>query len=240
MKYSPYSFSKIDTFEQCKYKFKLQYIDKVEVPSSNIHLERGTLFHHLLEHTNHFSRDCSKFPDIQLKLISKEEKQNIIDKYNAFIRSPMYQRLSSLPVIGNEIEFGLDKSLNPINYYNKDCIIRGKIDLLSISENNDILIVDWKTGKVKTKSNIPNTNQLTLYAIWVFKVFGREKTTGIFSYVEHDNVFNEYEFDIKQLPEYAQAFGKKISAIEKEEIFEKKVTKLCDWCKYKNHGICTI
>ena len=80
MKYSPYSFSKIEVFEQCKNKFKLQYIDKIKTSSSNIHLERGTFFHHLLEHTNFFSKDSKTFPEITLELLSDEEKKKIEEK----------------------------------------------------------------------------------------------------------------------------------------------------------------
>ena len=42
MKFIPYSYSKIASFKQCPYKFKLQYIDKVEIPfETNIALEKG-------------------------------------------------------------------------------------------------------------------------------------------------------------------------------------------------------
>ncbi|MFW6311771.1 MAG: PD-(D/E)XK nuclease family protein [Nanoarchaeota archaeon] len=43
MKYNPYSVSKIETFESCKRKFKLQYIDKIKVPDIRYHLEKGKL-----------------------------------------------------------------------------------------------------------------------------------------------------------------------------------------------------
>jgi hypothetical protein len=51
MKYTPYSYSKMDTFEKCPRRFKYQYIDKIKVPQEhNEHLEKGKCINLLLEH----------------------------------------------------------------------------------------------------------------------------------------------------------------------------------------------
>jgi RecB family exonuclease len=236
MKYAPYSYSKIECFEQCPYKFKLQYIDKHKVPSENIHLERGTLFHHLLEHTT--PNKNYKIPEYTSKILSESEIKEVYDKYNKFTIQPIFQRILNLPAIGKEIEFGLDKKLEPCSYYSENCVIRGKIDHLCINEDNVFFIVDWKTGKIKSKEYIPYANQLMLYAIWAFKALGKEKVIGNFVYVEHDSSFHEYVFEKQYLPEYSKAFGQKISKIEKTENFEKNINKLCDYCDYKKYGIC--
>jgi len=50
MKYAPYSYSKIGTFQQCPLKYKLQYVDKLPVdqaPSPAI--ERGLAAHKFAE-----------------------------------------------------------------------------------------------------------------------------------------------------------------------------------------------
>ena len=46
---------------------------------------------------------------------------------------------------------GLDKKLQPCNYFSEDAILRGKIDF-TIKDGNKILVVDWKSGKVKEQA----------------------------------------------------------------------------------------
>ena len=68
MKFSPYSFSKIGTFSQCPYRFKLQYIDKIKIPFEiNIALEKGKYIHSLIE--QYIKNEVEAFLEFYAKII---------------------------------------------------------------------------------------------------------------------------------------------------------------------------
>lgn len=230
MKYAPYSHSKIDTYVNCNYKFKLKYIDKIYPDIDLSHLEKGKFVHYLLEtypKWDYSSYNCS---------IAEEVKKYYLEQLQKQASYGVLKDILHMPTIGCEIPFGLDINLNPVNYYDSSKVLGGYIDRVSKGEDC-IVISDYKTGKVKEYQYFSNNHQIVLYAIWAFKVFNVDKVIGKYVYVEHDEI-REFHFDRKYLKNYTKTFGKDIVSIEKDSEFIKKPSPLCESCEYFLSGFC--
>lgn len=118
MKYTPYSFSSLSTFDQCPRKFKYAKIDKApKSPKDMTPLIKGGAVHSILEHFPNPS-DHKRASDYQY----------IVDKFKETSLAKKYLYLEHV----SEYNFGLDKELKPCDYSNKEGLFRGKIDHICI------------------------------------------------------------------------------------------------------------
>lgn len=214
-----YSVSKIQCFEQCPLKFKLKYIDKVEVERSNA-LKRGSNVHAIFENLGKTGGTPAN-----------PEELSVVEK---FLGSEVGKEL--LPVIlkaQKEVRIGLKKAeggLEPCEYSSK-ALFGGIIDLLY---NNRIL--DYKTGKAKSY-NEQDWTQLTWYAIWLFLKTDYESIDISYIYVEH-NVINTKTLYRKDLKELIESMLRRFVALKKftdNPTQEHRVSWLCDYCDCKAH-----
>jgi hydroxymethylpyrimidine pyrophosphatase-like HAD family hydrolase len=234
MKFIPYSYSKIGTFKQCPYKFKLQYIDKVKIPfETNIALEKGKYIHSLIEHYI----KGTKLENFNFSLSTEKDIKEYDNIFNELKIDGLFQAL-----IANDGErfvehgFGLklkDGKLIPTNYKNGE-LVRGFIDFLKI-KNEKAIIVDWKTGKFREDQD---KLQVMIYAIWAFLNFPQIKeVVTIFYFVEHKKITSK-TFKREDLPFLVKEFLTIIAKIEKCIEFNKNVSPLCNWCPMKKFGYC--
>lgn len=234
MKYNPYSFSKISTFS-CPMKFKLNYIDKIRVKTSNIALEKGSYIHQMLEDYSKSVEDSN----FEFRLSTPEQIREYQEIFQNFVDSPEGHKYLDPEPFGVELEFALkieDKKLVPTNYHNKQALIRGKIDHAIRPSVNRMILLDWKTGKVK---DVPDVLQVLVYAVWCFYNFPEvDVVDTAFVYVEHSQS-KEYTFTRANLKKFEEKMLQKIIEIELAKEFPKRETALCNWCDYRKQGICT-
>lgn len=236
-KYSPYSFSKMDSWKQCPKKYEYNYIIKPEmeyVPSPV--LEKGILTHAVLEFATIDKLDEFTLDD-EFKALSTKEAEKIISQALTFTdSSTIYKRIKSLKGLKvTEQEMFLGDKLQPVEKL-EDALIRGFIDLLIYDEKKNICyIYDWKTGgksKEALKKWPKPKDQLELYAIWANQVFGVKFIEAAFVYVEHDHIA-KYTFNENEIPSLIEKFNNKINKIEEDTKFKKNLTQLCAWCDFK-------
>ena len=234
MKYIPYSYSKIATYKHCPYRFKLQYIDKVEIPfETNIALEKGKYIHSLIEY---FIKE-KELEGFNFSLSTEDDIKNYNKIFTDLKLNPLFQALINKDgKIFVEEGFGIqikDKEFIATNY-TKDSVVRGYIDFIKIKDNKAI-IVDWKTGKYKEEQD---KLQTLIYALWTFLKFPQvNEISTIFYFVEH-NKYITYKYNRNQLNELKKEFLQNIVKIEKENNFNKNISKLCEWCPMKKFGYC--
>jgi len=217
MKYAPYSYSRISVHEQCPRKFKYSYI--LKLPEENVDktaLFKGSALHNSLE--NYPGKGSHKLC---------EKYQPIIDD---FLKTK-YKKYLDMPHISEEA-IGLDENLNPCQY-SKKAMFRGKVDYFTVTDKKTILIADWKSGKYRDEK-YQSYDQLMFYAIYFFKKYSKVNTIIIkYIYIEH-NLDNSMKLERKYLDNYCNSLNKSINSAESSN-FEKKSSKLCDWCSYKNY-----
>jgi CRISPR/Cas system-associated exonuclease Cas4 (RecB family) len=235
--HSPYSHSKMETWTSCPKKFEFNYIinpPRIEVP--NPVLEKGTLFHGILEFDMSDKLDNFELPDT-FKALSKNDAEEIINKALLFTEeSDTYKWIKSLK--GKKVseqEMFLGKNLEPVDSIEKS-LIRGFIDLIIYDKDSkSCYIFDWKTGG-KSKEDLKKwpkaKDQLELYAIWANQMYDVEYIETAFIYVEHDHMA-KYTFEKNDIQTLKTKFKNKINNIEEDKTFKKNLTQLCAWCDFK-------
>jgi len=168
---SEFSYSRIDTYEMCPSKYFFSYIKK-EPRRFNAPAVLGNIVHSVLE-------DCiSKDSDLDIGQMKKLYKDNLLS-YDPAGKIP-----KELVDVGDEIVeefFDLNKN-KKFNVYGKEVgfnfvignySIIGYIDRVDVI-NNDVYIVDYKTGKREVAlKDIPSNLQLRNIRIGSQKSFPR-------------------------------------------------------------------
>jgi ATP-dependent exoDNAse (exonuclease V) beta subunit len=236
LKFTPYSYSKIDCFIQCPAKFKFKYIDKINLFTENKALEKGSRVHEIIE----FYQPTKwwKMPSFNYKLLDETEQKEAEKIAIDFVESEFGKFYLLHPgAIGHEIHVGMDRKLQPCNYYAENVMILGKIDFL-IKDGRTMYIVDWKTGKVKDQAYMSN-DQLMLYSIWVFNMFSDiDEVIADYVYVEHGEK-HSFTFKRENYKNFSKNYANKLKNIETEESFPMKTGPLCNWCDYKKQDYCS-
>jgi len=249
---SIYSYSKIETFEKCKLKFKYRYIDKIipDIPK-NIEAHLGTAVHATLEwfyqqvinkkipvineiievYSNKWIEGYS--PDISI--VNKE--LTIQDYFNKGVEFLVTYYMKNYPFKDNTIavEERIDINLDEI----KGIKIIGFIDrLVHNIEANEIEVHDYKTANtLPLKEDIENSKQLALYSIAMKELFGKNKNVCmIWHFLAHDIKFCLRKTN-EELDKLKKEILELIDKIESTKDFPASPSRLCDWCEYKN--ICT-
>jgi len=239
--FSSYSFSKISTFYQCPYRYKLKYLDKIKVPfETNIALEKGKIIHSLIE--GYFKDEVQPF---NYELSTKEDLERYYQIFEDFKKENFIQKLSKLKFIEVEKGFSLineNGTLKAKSDYDYSALLKGYIDFLGVLEKNEkkiMVIIDWKTGKPPKE---PNILQVKLYSLWAFLNYqGIDEIRTCFYYVEH-NIKKCFTYRREELNNIKEEIFNKIKYIENEKEFRKNITPLCDYCEMKkfNHCNCEL
>ena len=233
MRFSPYSFSKMNLYEMCPKKFDYNYIQKLGIWVPNLATERGSYIHLLLENDTKGKPTTYKFT-----LIDDEIQQECIDIYENFKKTDLGEYYFSPPAEA-EVDFGVKRTengLEPCSYYDKEALFRGKIDHFINHENGLLTMADWKTGKV---SAFPAPLQLAMYALWGFLKYPEVSyVETAFVYVEHQEAEKPYTFKREHLQALTKKVIEKIVEIEVSKEYPKKETVLCNYCEYRKSGLC--
>jgi len=244
-----YSHSKISTFENCPFRYKLQYIDKIEPDAPNtIEAFMGSMIHEALEKLYKDRNEGKHNTLIDIKIFFKETWEKnytpdiLIAKYR--MKEQDYKQLGwkflfnyynsiflhdQLEIIGIETEEIM--KLPDGNEYHI------RIDKLGKDKQGNYFVCDYKTNsRMKEQQDADEDRQLAMYSIWVKKNFQDAKSVKL---IWHMLAFNETvisernEKQEEKLIEEVLEKIKKIEQAEKECNFPKNPSKLCDYCLYR-------
>src|SRR3989344_2039890 len=239
-----YSHSKLTTFEQCKYKYKLKYIDKVkvEIPTT-IEAFIGDLVHRTLEklHTDlkyqklnelnellkFYNELWEKEYTIEIRIVKDYSQENYKKMGEKFITVyyNKYKPFDQITILGLETEDIL--TLPDGNAYDI------RIDKLGCKDNI-YYICDYKTNnKLKNQEEADSDRQLAMYSIWVKNKFKDAKKVFLLWHMlafDKEIVSERSDEELKKLQEKIISL---IKEIENCKNFPQNVTKLCDYCDFK-------
>jgi hypothetical protein len=244
-----YSYSKISCYGQCKFKFKLKYLDKNFLFSANIATDFGSLVHSIEEDIAKAIQSGQPINYIALKNKFIIESRKLALKYpteffatdksgrtyqekvylyldSAIYRLERYmQQHPELRIIGIEQKFEYD--YDGVHSFN------GSIDRAFINiETNDILIQDIKTWAVPAQnSELKAPLQFAVYTMAAEKLWG----------VPYNQIKCEYDLPLCDITQAAQSedlvadgrpeLDKLFKGIH-DENFRPTVSALCHWCEY--------
>lgn len=241
-----YSHSRISTFEQCKYKYKLQYIDKVkvEIPTT-IEAFMGDLVHRTLEklyselqyQKNNTLQELLRFFN---EVWQTEWSEDILiakkgltaDNYRkmgeAYI-SMFYERyhpFDQMTILGLETEERM--TLSDGNQYHV------RIDKLCC-KGDTYYVCDYKTNsRMKNNDDADGDRQLAMYSIWVKDKFKDAKKVVLLWHMLAFDKEVTSERTEEQLEELHQEVVQTIKEIEECKEWPTHVTALCDYCIFKS------
>jgi len=244
-----YSYSRLETFEKCKLKFKYRYLDKIipDIPK-NIEAHLGTIVHETLEwiYTNIMKNIIPSLDDVIIyyseKWTEKYELETLIvnkfmtekDYFNKGVSFLIDYYFKHSPFNENTIAIEKRIEINLDETGEKKLV--GFIDRLAHNiATNEMEIHDYKTANtLPTKEELERNRQLALYSIAIKEEFGKDKDVHlIWHYLAHNQ-----KIDIKKTNEELENLKKEvitlINQIEQTTQFPPNPSKLCGWCEYKN------
>lgn len=143
----------------------------------------GTAVHRFMEVCD-FSEVKKDFQSEKTRLVSANkltlQQAEVIDeqKINAFFDSPLYSRISNAEKVYREQKFTIFVPLSvaeensPEEFQNEQILVQGVIDCAFV-ENGKIIVIDYKTDKIKTLSELEKRyhRQLEIYKIAAEQIF---------------------------------------------------------------------
>jgi len=247
-----YSHSKISTFEQCPFRFKLRYIDKIKPEiEKSIEAHLGTAVHDTLEwiyiqakkditttidqallfYTETWKKGFSPSIEIVKKEFTAE------DYFNKGIQFLLNYHKKHFPFKDGTLD--IEKYISINLGKNKEHQIRGFIDRLVFNpETSAYEIHDYKTAKqLPTQKKMDKDRQLALYSIAIKELYGQDKeVTLIWHYLAHDTQIKSTRTN-QQLEQLKQELIESIEIIESTKEFPIQKSILCGWCEYKNQCV---
>lgn len=243
-----YSHSKLSTFEQCPYKYKLKYIQKVPSPiEKTIEALLGTCVHDSLEwlYKKVIEGTTPTLDDVLEKYISRwqeDYKDNIL---------VVKQNLTSEDYKNKGIQFLIDyyTKHHPfkdgtlemekqvwINLTEEHSLI-GYIDRLVYNKDKEEYeIHDYKTANsLPPQEKIDKDRQLALYSIAIKEIFGEDKPVILtWHYLSHNKqIFSKRTQE--ELENLKTETIQLIQKIENAKIYPTQKSILCNWCEYKEY-----
>ncbi len=244
-----YSHSRMSSYENCPYQYKLRYIDriKVDVPTT-IECFMGDMVHQTLEFlykNKKFKKRVAKnilikfYRDLWKKnysddiLIVKADKENVkgenYRKMGEKFISDYYDRMKpfdQLTILGLETT---DRMTLPDG--NQWHI---RIDKFACDSEGNYYVCDYKTNaRMKDQEEADSDRQLALYSVWVKDKFKDAKSVKL---IWHMLAFNKdavSERTDEQLQKLQEEVCEIIKEIENAKEFPRNQTALCDYCVYK-------
>ncbi len=250
------SYSLLDTFKQCPYKYKLLAIDKIKEPK-NPDLAFGSYIHYILhwfyshkpqtitlkELLGFYEQNWSdvKYTDLETKrevnlnnVYYEEGKETLETFYKS---NKEKNNFNDSLIIGLETKFESviqDKNQNTH-------ILSGVIDRVDKIGNEEFEIIDYKTNRtLPSFRDVQKNQQLALYGIGV-KQLWPNITTDRLNFSLYLLKFNE-KITIKKtnddLEQAKEEIINTIKEIESINEFSPKPSKRCSWCGFKD--ICPV
>lgn len=166
-------------------------------------LKKGTIYHTLLEHLDFNISSLNELEKLITSLkennILKEDEINVIDKTKIldFLSSDLSKRIKNSNLVKREQPFVI--GLSPFEVYNNKkyenlsstILVNGIIDLY-FEENNELVLVDYKTDKLKSKKSILDKYyiQLSIYKKALEQSTGKKVKETILCMISENKYIN--------------------------------------------------
>lgn len=245
-----YSHSKLSSYEQCSYKYKLKYIDKIPSPiEKSIEAHLGICTHDTLEwlYKEVLQNRLPELDELLQRYAAqwkRDYKDNFLivktnvtaeDYKNKGIQFIIDYYMKHKPFKDGtlEMEKQIFVSLAPESEHK----IIGYIDrLVHNKETDEYEVHDYKTANhLPDKKKFEEDRQLALYSIGIKQLLGQNKKVILtWHYLNHNmQIFSKRTND--QLEQLKKDIIQLIKKIEQTTDFKTNTSILCNWCEYKDY-----
>ncbi|MFC1683686.1 RecB family exonuclease [Candidatus Zixiibacteriota bacterium] len=244
-----YSYSRLETYQNCPLKYKFQYIDRIPRRTSGVEAFVGSRVHEALEKLykdllagkRNTKEDLLTFYDQQWARHWDEETVTIVrtdiapdDYHRGGLRCvDMYydrhQPFDEDATMGVEVRVVF--ALDPESRYR----MQGYIDRLVRAKDGVWEIQDYKTSSsLPTQEQVDEKSQLALYQIGVQQKWPQvKKFRQVWHFLRHDTALSSTRTE-DQLDDLRRSTIQLIEEIEAQQDFPPTKSNLCSWCDFQD------
>jgi CRISPR/Cas system-associated exonuclease Cas4 (RecB family) len=207
-----WSYSRLNTYRQCPYRYKLTVIEKRKEPESSA-LLRGQTIHKLAEN---YIKGISKSIAPELKTFTAEFKA--LKKFD----------------VDAETQWAFTREWKTTEWFAYDVWNRMVIDAAALvkpkKKGSDIIlrVIDFKTGKVYGE----NEEQLGLYALGGMSRYPEVDAVETELWYLDQGEEKKIMFSREKVPELVEYWDKETKALFKDKTFAPRPGDHCRWCPF--------
>lgn len=225
------SYTRLSTFESCKFRAKLAYIDKIPEPERP--LPPGK--------TEHANVRGSRLHDAA-ELYVKGGTELIPELMKFETEFKKLRELHKAGSVSTEGEWSFRKDWTPVPWMSADVWIRVKLDAIVFLSAEHAVVIDYKSGK-RYGNEIKHGEQCQLYQLASFIRYPKiQKITTELFYLDLDELVSQ-TYTRSQGLRFLKGFEDRIEKLTTEEDFPPNPSQYgCRWCAYgpKGTGHCSV
>ena len=170
-KYAPWSFSKLETAESCPAQFAHKHVRKTASAPATSDTKVGIVAHAILERRVQGlpEADAKKAASDASPLTTQEREmlQLLDESMDDFLRRfDAFCKREGVTKILCEEAWGFTDAYQKADFFGADVYFRGKLDLGAITRDNDLYLIDHKSGRAKPLArDQKKRQQLQAYAV---------------------------------------------------------------------------
>jgi DNA helicase-2/ATP-dependent DNA helicase PcrA len=249
-----FSFSQLAAFATCPLQYKFAFILKIPAASDKASLIFGRVLHNtlynfllpILSETKKIQASLFADEKVPLKIEDLITAKRLATLYQEFWQPDGYKDKEERAAYLEKGRLALNRFLtdyqnNPpseIIFLEKKFsfkigsdVIKGTMDRVDRLADGSLEIIDYKTGKSKTKLEFKDKRQLILYKIFLEEFLGEKVSQLSYYYLESGEKFsfNATEKDIEKLKTGVMA---EIAAIKRRD-FTPSPSPMCEFCDFR-------
>ena len=244
-----YSHSRLGTYENCPFQYKLRYVDKVKpILGNTIESFMGSMVHDALEWLYKLARDSNvvskealinKYDELWIEKwkddIRVVKKELTADNFKETGKTCLEMYYDRYHPFDQALTIGLEERM--IIELPEDKKMQGYIDRLDKIADGHVSVHDYKTSsRVPPQAKADQDRQLGLYALAVHQKYPEiKKIDLVWHYVRFDEEVRssrtEQQLDI--MVENTVNLIKDVETATDLKNFPTKTSILCNWCEFK-------
>lgn len=210
-----WSNSRLNTYEQCPFKARLLYIDKMVEPGSAA-MDNGKAVHTEIE--KYLKGPDRRVPQSAIKLCADYEELYDLKPYT-------------------ELQVAFNQNWEPVDWFSKQAWCRVVLDAM-VKTPEYLWIIDHKTGKMRDGYD----DQLSLYGLAGLLMFPGipEVRTSLF-FVDAGRTIDGQTYTAEDLPVLKAQWEDRVKAMLSDTEYRATPNQYCNWCHFRkaNGGPCT-
>ena len=252
-----YSHSKLEVYENCPYRYSLQYEQGKRSNETTLALELGTLAHKVYENASQMWKEgIVNYEDLKflLEYGDTNEKISGIKDLSKKYFEEWYEPDSEGHTYSwkmGQFDKGLHGYMDSFSYnnwipfkeeydfefvFNNRAIIHGFIDAILINSEGDLRCLDYKTSKrVFDKNKIPTSQQFSIYCMGMLNDFGKLPVQCDYKFILLNQEQNALTSGFgKRIVKKLNTVLDNIDKNGESGVYIPSPTPLCAWCNYSS------
>lgn len=249
LRHAPWSFSKMETGESCPAQFKHKHILRTAAGPSTPDTVVGTAAHGVLEHRvkGTSASDAKKLALENTPLTSDEQDmlRTLEDRMDSFMRKfDGFCKREGVKRLLVEEAWGITAEFKPTGFFDKNVFFRGKVDLGAITRDDDLVVIDHKSGVAKDLQKDKKKQQQlwSYYVLAIPNMLNVKGVRGAIHFLQGDEAkavqwMPNYDDASRVREVYAPWLFSRISEVATTLVdpfpAKPKLRWPCEWCTYQ-------